>query len=327
MYLRRLLGKLLNATETGSLRDRVARLTDEVLTKALEVGHFEVMEDLARRIPVTVACDIIGIPEADRERVRSWAVDLTQVFTFVLPESDRPAVNEAATNLRAYVRGLLDNNARPQQLDQLLRAARGQGADIAVSVDDLVDNIIFLLLGGFATTVQLIATGCSALLTHPAEFARLRANASLVPSAVEEFLRYDAPIQHVGRIVVAPLQIEDQTIRTGRIVHLLLGSANHDDRQFADPSKLDIARHPNPHVSFGGGPHACLGWAVARLEAEVIFSRIRHWCAVFEPAGDVVRKPTQVFRTYTAIPVRVERASNRPHSLAVSPQRAAGNPS
>ncbi|MDM4784583.1 cytochrome P450 [Micromonospora sp. b486] len=168
-----------------------------------------------------------------------------------------------------------------------------------------MDNVIFLFFAGFDTTTNLVATGCAALLSRPDVLARLRAEPELVPSAVEEFLRFDAPIQATARLTRAPIEVSGRRINANRLVVLLLAAANRDGRRFARPDELDIARTPNPHVSFSAGPHFCLGATLARLEGAAVFDRIARGLAGFEPAGAPVRRRHMSFRGYDHLPARV----------------------
>lgn len=297
--LRRLLHRVMSATPQDRLRARVPQIVEEILAPGLERGTLDLVADLALPLPVTVICELIGIPAADRGQVSAWAMELGKVFTVILADEDRPAADEAALRLREYFGRLFDDGGRPAQLDEAAGAADREEA---------IDNVVFLLLSGFTTTFHLLATAGAALLAHPDQQSRLRADRALVPSAVEEFLRYDAPIQHVTRIVVEPLMVGDQKLRPGRIVHLLLGSANRDERQFADPDRLDVARHPNHHLSFGGGRHMCLGASLGRLEAAAAVGHLLDRCAVLEPAAPAVRQPMQVFRAHASVPARVRAA-------------------
>ena len=299
--LRRLLHRVMSATPQERLRARVPQLVEEILQAGLERGSLDLVGELALPLPVAVICELIGIPSSDRELVSQWAVDLGRVFTVILAPDDRPAADAAAVRLREYVGSLLDDPGRPAQLDE---AAATAGA----AHEEAVDNVIFLLLSGFTTTFHLLATTAAALLQHPDQQARLRSDRSLVASAVEEFLRYDAPIQHVTRLVTEPFQVGEQTLRRGRIVHLLLGSANRDERQFPDPDRLDVGRHPNHHLSFGGGRHMCLGASLGRLETAAAVGCLLDRCAVLEPAGPAVRRPMQVFRAHESVPARVRVA-------------------
>jgi cytochrome P450 len=301
--LRRLLNACMHVLSAPQMRASIEVLVDQKLQQAGERGHLEVMADLALPIPAAVACEMIGIPAADRVRIQAWGLEIIKAFTVIMPEPDRDGVDLAVEQLRAYLRELVAApTGRLAQIVSQLDQAEQNGS---VDRDALIDNLIFLLVSGFTTTVHLIASVSATLLQHPDVATALRADPGLVPGAVEEFIRYDCPIQHVSRYAAEPITIEGQTIRAGRIVHLLLGSANRDERQFADPGRIDIRRKPNAHVGFGVGVHACIGAGLGRLEATILLDRILRTFSVFEPDGDLVRRPVQVFRTYQRIPVAV----------------------
>ncbi len=171
--------------------------------------------------------------------------------------------------------------------------------------EDVVDNIVFLFFAGFETTVTLTATGSHLLLEHPAQLARLRADRSLLPTAVEEFLRFDGPIPSTSRLVRKELTVDGRRLRPGRVLRLPLGSANRDERRFASPDHLDLGHRPNPHLGFSGGPHYCLGAPLARLESTAAFSVLLHRCRSLEPAGPAVRRLDPSFRSLAAVPATV----------------------
>jgi cytochrome P450 len=302
--LRRLLNAMLRRMPPARIREYTSSLVDERLTVALREGHLEAVRDLARTVPLAVACELVGVPEADRAAVGGWGGEIIKAFTISMPEADRPAVNGAVQSLRDYLSGML---AAPPAGTRLAAVA----ADVAAATGgvpapaELVDNIAFLLVSGFTTTVHLVANVCATLASQPDVLARLRADRSLVPTALDEILRFDAPLQLVSRVASEAVQFGGQTIRRGRVVHLLLGSANRDPRQFADPDRLDITRTANPHLSFGAGAHACLGALLGRAEGEALLSRVVERCAVFAADGPARRRPMQVFRTYDSVPVRV----------------------
>jgi cytochrome P450 len=300
--LRRFLGRVVHATPADELRRRIGGLVDEILDPALERGHIEIMNEVALPLPLAVACELVNIPAEDRSLVQEWGLEVVKAFTVVLPEGERPSVNESVRRLRDY----FSDRVRGASLAPQLTAALAElnGGDV-VDRDVLIDNVVFLFVSGFTTTVHLISSGCAALLTHPDQLARLRRDPSLVASAVDEFLRYDAPIQHVSRVVGQRIDIDGVTLRPGRLVHLMLGGANHDEAQFPDPTRLDIGRDPNPHVSFGAGAHTCLGASLGRLECSVVLERLLARCARIEPTEAPRRRPMQVFRSYDYIPVEV----------------------
>lgn len=307
-HLRRLMTPAFSSTLIRRLDAYIESVVDELLQAALDRGSLDAVGDLAFPLPVMVVCELVGIPTGDRDEVRPRALDLSKGFSTHTLESDRAAVNAAVVWLREYV-GRLTSERRARPRDDLLSllVTAGEGAD-KLSDEDIVDNAVFLFFAGFETTMNLIATGCAALLDHPDALSQLRADPSLMPTAVDEILRYDAPIQNAARLVTEPVNIGGQTIRAGRVLILLLGSANHDERQFVDPERFEIGRKPNPHVSFGGGIHHCLGALLARLEGSVALSRLVQRCAVLEPAGPAVRRPSPGFRAYAAVPMRVTAA-------------------
>lgn len=301
--LRRLLNAVMHATSGAEIRDCAARTTDAALDRALAVGRLEIMADLAFPVPIAVACTMLGVPDGDRSLVARWGLDIIKAFTVVLPPDDRHAVDASVTELRGYLVALLRDPGGGKLADIMAAMRSGEGA--GRPTDELLDNLIFLLVSGFTTTVHAVATLGAVLLRHPDVYADLRANPHLVRSAIEEFLRYDAPIQHISRFAVEPVPVDGQVIRPGRVVHLLLGSANRDDRQFPAADQIDIRRDPNPHVSFGAGVHACLGAGLGRLEAGVVLGRLLDRCPTLVSAGPLVRRPVQVFRTYATLPARV----------------------
>jgi len=293
--LRRFLGRVISARPVEALRQRIGAIVDELLEPARQRGDLEVVADLALPLPLAVACELVGVPTADRSYVQTWGLEVVKAFTMVLPEEQRPAVDEAVRELRAYFA-----DAVPAPLAQAMAEVDG-----AVGRDGLVDNVVFLFVSGFTTTVHLIASACAVLLAHPDQWDRVRRDRGLIDRAIEECLRYDAPIQHVSRLVAERLEVDGVTLRPGRMVHLLIGAANRDPDEFPEPDRFDIGRDPNPHLSFGGGSHFCLGANLGRLEAAVLLDCLLRTCARVELAGPAVRRPMQVFRTYERVPVTI----------------------
>ncbi|MBB6347811.1 cytochrome P450 [Nonomuraea muscovyensis] len=279
--------------------DRIRAVVDECLAPALDTGRLDVPGELAFPVAVTVVCELMGLPADARGEIWARAGALAKAFTPFLPEPDRPAADEALAWLRGYVTDVLHERRRRPAGDLVSRML-GELSD-----DEIVDNLAFLCFTGFETTMNMVSTGCLALARFPGEFARLRADRSLVRTAVEEFVRLDAPIQYTARVTREPVTIGDKTIKEGRSVLLMLGCANHDERAFADPGRLDVGRDPNPHVGFGGGVRGCLGAALARVEGAVVFDALLDRVRALELAGRPVRQPSALFRSYASIPLVV----------------------
>lgn len=306
--VRKLMSATFGPSRVRALIDQIGARVHELLMPVLDRDSFDAVQDLAFPLPVMVVCDLIGVPADDRNEVRPYATDLSKAFGTQIPEKDRASVNSAVVWLRSYIGSLLEErrNSPREDLLSFMLSNLGQGAQI--SYEEIVDNIVFLFFAGFETTMNLIGTGCAALLEYPDQLTRLRQDSSLISSAVEEFLRYDAPIQSAGRLLLAPIEIGGRTIKKGRVLILLLGSANHDERRFLAPERLDIGREPNPHVSFGGGVHYCLGATLARMEVAVLLRQLLDRFSVFESAGRATRRFSSGFRSYASVPVRIRPA-------------------
>ncbi|GAA3734107.1 cytochrome P450 [Salinactinospora qingdaonensis] len=306
--LRKLIGKAFSPALVRSLRPDIAGLVDELLAPAREQGHFDAVTDLAFPLPVMVVCRLMGISPDERDEIRPRAVDLGKAFAAIVPDDARAEADAAVVWLRSYLSELLEQRRRSPGDDLLSRMLAAEDGGRTLSHEEIVDNAVFAFFAGFETTMNLIATGCAALLRFPDQMARLRADRGLTATAVEEFLRFDAPIQGTARLVHEPIDIDGHTLRAGRVVVLLLGSANHDEAVFADPDRLDIGRSPNPHLSFGGGAHLCMGAALARVEGEVVFNRLLDLFSEVEAAGPARRREKTTFRAYESVPVAVATA-------------------
>ncbi|GAA1766774.1 cytochrome P450 [Luedemannella helvata] len=300
--VRRVLTHDLSAAASRRRGPEVAVAVDAALSPLLDAAGVDAVADLARPVVLTVLADLIGLPPEVRAEVRA-AVDALVDFGDVasMGGSTVAAANVAVRRLREVIdASLSERTARPT--DDLLSRLGAVTGDPAVR-ERAVDNVITLLYAGLDTTTNLIGTGCAALAQHPAQFDRLRAAPAAAEVAVEEFLRFDPPVQITPRMVREPVTIGGRVIRPGRVLILMLGSANRDELVFREPEQLDVLRTPNPHVSFGGGTFFCFGAAQARVSAAVVVERLIRRCAAIEPAGPAVRARQFSFRSYARLPV------------------------
>ncbi|MFV2101577.1 cytochrome P450 [Micromonospora sp. LOL_024] len=302
--LRRLMSRAFSPAVVRQLRSYVVELVDELLVPALQNGRIDLVGELAYPLPVRVVCRLMGIPPESTEEVRRHAMNLGRAFTAVVGEQARAEADVAVRWLREHIGELLDQRRARRGDDLLSRLLDAEESGDTLSHDEIVDNTVFSFFAGFETTVHMITTGAAALLSHPDQLDRLRADRSLVGTAVDEFLRWDAPIQGTARYVHEPIEIGGRTVRRGRVLVLMVGSANHDERRFSRPDRLDVGRTDNPHLAFGGGAHLCLGAFLARMEGAVVFDRLAR-LAVFEAAGPTVRERDTPFRAYASVPVRI----------------------
>jgi cytochrome P450 len=307
--LRGLMSAAFHPSVVKHMSGHIEDLIDGLLAPIQERDCFDVVSDFAFHLPGLLICEFLGIPAEDRNELCLKAIELAKVFSPVVPEQERAAFNATVGWLREYIRMLIGKRRKNPSEDLLSHMMQAAAQSDEKSTDEeIIDNALFLFVASFETSIGVIATGCAALLDFPDQLARLRADPSLIPTAVEEFMRYDPPLQSVGRLVLEPLEIGGRVVKKDRLLLLLIGSANHDEAYFEDPDQLDVGRKPNPHIAFGGGAHYCLGASLGRLEATATFSRFLERFAVFEPAGMPVRRPSPLFRSYTSVPVRVKLA-------------------
>ncbi|GAA3734118.1 cytochrome P450 [Salinactinospora qingdaonensis] len=287
-------------------RPYIDGLLDAVMERARASGRLDAVADLAFPVAASVVCKLIGMPPETHRDIWPRVPGLSKAFTPFLPEADRSGADAALVWLRSTVADLLEQRrAQPESdlLSSMLAEVAKDGSGL--TVEAVIDNLAFLCFTGFETTMNMVATGCAALAREPEHLARLRADPQLVPTAVEEFIRFDAPIQYTARLASEPIQVGERTIRPGRPVFLLLGCANHDEAVFAEPDRIDIGRSPNPHVGFGGGVRGCFGVALARVEGAAVFSRLAAEFTDIQPAGEFERLPSALFRTYRSVPMAV----------------------
>lgn len=305
--VRRFFGAAFGTAAVRAMAPNVSELVDTLLRPALDTGRIELVGDVAVPLPVTVICRLIGIPDADKDEVLPRVIELAKVFDAAnLTVDERGLVDEAVTWLRDYVSALL-TTAHPDQTSLAARYAHQPPSD-RLDLPVVVDNLLFLFHAGFETTMGLLSNGCAALLAHPDQLARLRATPALVSSAIDEFLRYDSPIQNAIRVARETIELEGTKIRAGRSVMLLLGAANRDPGAFDDPTRLDIGRSPNPHLGFGGGLHHCLGTALARLMGELVFAALTTRFRDLALAGPAHRRRHGSLRSFERLPLALRPA-------------------
>src|SRR5438067_3076590 len=268
--LRALVQKAFTPRMIDQLRPRIIAIIGELLDRIAERdGQFDLIADLAYPLPVVVIAELLGVPPEDRSVFHEWSALLAASLDPLVSPELMQRVLPAREALHTYLRGIIAERRREPKSDLISALVSVEERGDTLSEPELVVMCTLLLIAGHETTVNLIGNGTLALLEHPGQLERLRADPSLIGSAIEELLRFDSPVQLTGRIAAEQIQIDGQTISAGAWVLPLLGAANRDPAQFAEPDVLDLGRNPNSHVAFGRGIHFCLGAPLARLEAEV----------------------------------------------------------
>jgi len=266
------------------LRGSVVALVDELID-GLADGEVDVMDALAFRLPVTVIGEMLGVPAEDRPQFRPLVRASTAVLELAVTPEALAAATAARATMEEYFAGLVaERRARPADdlLTQLI--AVEDGGD-QLSERELISTAILLFAAGFETTTHLIGNGLLALLHHPDELTRLRGDRSLLRPGVEELIRFDSPVQITARTANEPIEIGSHVIEAGGTVLSILGAANRDPDRFTDPDRLDLGRDEGSSLSFGSGIHYCLGAALARLEAQVVFDRLLDRFSTMELVG------------------------------------------
>jgi cytochrome P450 len=302
--LRKLVSRAFTPKRIKDLEPKIREFTAALLDRAAAKGEFELMADIAVPLPVMVIAEMLGVPPADYERFKEWSNEIIESDNTMPGVPLPPSVSAAFQALRAFFIGEIAKrrqNPGPDLVSALV-AARDE-AD-ALTEEEMIAFAILLLLAGNETTTNLIGNGTLALMRHPEQLAMLRKDATLLPRAIEEMLRYDPPAQSTIRVTKADALIGGVEIKAASAVFVVLAAINRDPAQFPDPERFDITRDPNDHLAFGDGIHFCLGAALARLEALIVFGamlerfpRLR----LAEPAADVKYKGSYFLRGLAAL--------------------------
>lgn len=304
--LRRLVAAAFTRGRVERLRPRVAELTDGLLDDLGGAGEADLLPVLAEPLPVEVIAELLGVPRADRHRLRPWSNAIVGLYELEPPPGATERAVEAAREFDAYLRDLVAARRREEGDDLLSALAVQAGEGDRLTSDELVATAVLLLNAGHEASVNVIGNGVLALLRNPGELARLRADPALVPTAIEELIRYDTPLSLFTRTAFADVEVAGTTVRAGERAALLLGSANRDGAAFAEPDRLDVGRDPNPHVGFGAGIHYCLGAPLARVELQVALERLLARFPALELVEEPEVRPTFQFRGYRSLRVRLD---------------------
>jgi cytochrome P450 len=291
----------------AAMEPALVRLVDRLVDAMAEKGEVDLVEDFASAIPIEVIGNLFDMPHEERGPLRDWSLAILGALEPVLTAEQEARGNAAVTEFKAY---LADLTARRRKTpgdpatDVLTRLIEGVGGE-TLSEEELLQNCIFILNAGHETTTNLIANALLSLLEWPEEKARLMAEPGLIDTAVDEFLRFQSPNQLGNRITTREVELAGETLAPATRVHLCIGAANRDPRQFLEPDRLDLGRRPNKHLAFAGGPHTCVGFSLARMEGRVAISRFLERFSDYRLAGRPVRTGRVRFRGLNALPARL----------------------
>jgi cytochrome P450 len=313
--LRRLVSRGFTPRRVEALRPRVQEIADALIDRVAPLGRADLIDAFAYPLPITVISELIGVPEEDRADFRSWT---TAMLLSPFDEDQRERRNAGIEAINGYLADLvsrkrheLDHRMTDEEQPDLLSAlvSTADTEDGSLSERELVGMLNLLLVAGHETTVNLIGNGTVALMRHPDQLRLLRDDPGLLPSAIEEMLRYDGPVeQGTLRVAVEDVQVGGVTIPAGSQVTVALAAADRDPGRFPDPDRFDIRRQDNAHVAFGHGLHFCLGAPLARMEAEIAFRALLErlpGLALACPPDRLRQRPGTgaLFRGYAEVPV------------------------
>lgn len=270
--LRALASAAFTPARVEALRRHIQQIADRLIDGIEERGEMDVIGDFAAPLPAIVTAELFGIPVSDHRQLKSWSADFGEMLGNFQHNPNRAAhmlrtVNDMTSYFQAAVEELRRN---PKEgLVHSLMTAEIQGDRL--SDEEVVANSIVTMVGGQETTTNLIANGLLTLLRNPAALEWLKNDDAILPSAVEELLRYESPSQHTGRIAPTDVMMGSKTIKKGQAVMAVMAAGNRDPERFPDPDRLDLARQDNRHLAFGWGAHFCFGAALARAEGQIAF--------------------------------------------------------
>lgn len=312
--LRRLISGAFGRGHVERMRPWIAGLADrlvgELAGRVRAEGSADLLALVAEPVPVEVIAELLHVPHADRHLLRPWSNAIVKMYEYGLPQEQQRAAEEAAAAFVAYLRDLVAERRRTLREDDLVSdlVAAADGAD-RLTEDEVIGTCVLLLMAGHEATVNVTGNGLLALLTRPDQWRQVVDDERLVPSAVEEMIRFDSSLQLFERTAATDVEICGTTVPAGRKIAALLGAANRDPEVFPDPDRFDVARTPNPHLGFGAGIHFCIGAPLARVEVQSVLSALRRRMPQLHLAAEPRRRPEFVIRGVHELPVGHDAAA------------------
>ena len=303
--VRGLASKAFTPRRAEALRGHIQEITDSLLDAVQGKGEMDIIADLAYPLPAIVTAEMLGVPTLDWKQLTTWSGNFAQVLGNFQHNPDHAAqVIQSLEEMIAYFRAAIrENEKHPREgLIHALMTAEQDGDRL--TEEEIIANTIVTMVGGQETTTNLIGNGMLSLLRNPASLAQLQADSSLIPSAVEELLRYESPSQHTARLAPDDVQLGGKTIRKRQAVIAVMGAANRDPERFPDPDRLDICRPDNRHVAFAWAAHFCFGAPLARIEGQTAFETVlRRMPEIALKPGPITWRENLGLRGLTALPV------------------------
>ncbi|MDG5801324.1 cytochrome P450 [Streptomyces ossamyceticus] len=303
--IRRLVSKAFTPRTVERLKPYVEGLAGDLVARLVEARGGDLLADVAEPLPVAVIAEMLGVPESDRPQLRPWSADICGMYELSPSEATAKKAVRASVEFSEYLRELIAHRREKPGEDLIsgLIAAYDEGDRL--TEQEMISTCVLLLNAGHEATVNATVNGWWALFRNPDQLAALRADHALVPTAVEELMRYDTPLQLFERWVLDDIEIDGTTVPRGAEIAMLFGSANHDPAVFDAPEKLDLTRRENPHISFSAGIHYCIGAPLARIELAASMTALLEKAPTLSLATEPKRKPNFVIRGLEGLEVEV----------------------
>lgn len=312
MRMRGLASVAFTPQKVEALRSHIRSITRSLLETAKAKGGMDVITDLGEPLPCIVTAEMLGLPTEDHRQLKQWSEDFAEILCNFQHTPDRvEKIVKSTKEMTDYFRGKMrKKDIRPDGLVNSLMTAEINGDRL--SEDEVIANCMITLVGGQETTTNLIGNGVLTMLRHPEQLARLRADFSLIPSAVEEMLRFESPSQHTGRLAPEDVEMGGKKIQKRQTVIAVMAAANRDPERFSDPDRFDIARPDNKHVAFGWGAHFCFGAPLARIEGQVAFEEMLRLFPEWRlKPGPLVWRQNMALRGLTSLPIEFPADASR----------------
>jgi cytochrome P450 len=273
--IRRLAAAAFTPWRVELLRARIREIADTLIDRVVTTGTMEVMEDFANPLPAIVTAEMFGLAADDHPRLKRWSQDFAEMLgNFQHNPGRATSVLRSLEEMTGYFHEAVRRQEKGHGEGLIACLATAEINGDRLTKDEVVANLIVTMVGGLETTTNLIGNGLLTLLRHPEDLERLREDFSLIPTAIEELLRYESPSQHTARLVPEALELNGKHLMKGQAVIAVMGAANRDPERYPDPDHLDIARPDNRHLAFGWAAHRCFGAPLARIEGQVAFDAI-----------------------------------------------------
>jgi cytochrome P450 len=312
--LRAIIMNAFTPSVVANLEPRIRELSRTLLNQSVERGEMELVADYSAPLPIMVIADMLGVPNEDRQLLRGWSDAILGLSHTVMGGGAVvEALNSygaASAEMQIYLTELLDHRQAAPTEDLLSRLVHAEVDGERLSADEIFGFFQLLLLAGSETTTNLISNAIICLLDHPDQLDRVREHVDLIPSAIEEVLRYRSPVQAVFRQSQRDIEVGGAVIPTGKLVLPMIGSANRDSQVFADADRFNVTRDPNPHIAFGHGIHFCIGASLSRLEGRIALADLLQRLRALKHSSNEPWEPRDAFHIHgpSRLPIRFEPA-------------------